>query len=185
MIDVKSWLLHSFLIDKATLAVTNRWRRERGEPELRLTDIGSSEHTPLGWLVSSILLYKRTTIRLYTLISKLFWRKNLRFYDGKEKNVYILNQPLDYHDALCTPLSSPLRAFSRNWNCIYSWAHPMTMVFETHSTQGKLAHDPPSSPGFRAPIFDSSGTCVTSKGVQLKLSLMADLRRKRLVAGDI
>ncbi|KAF9469062.1 hypothetical protein BDZ94DRAFT_1245276 [Collybia nuda] len=39
---------YGFLIDKATLGVTNRWRRERGEPELRLSDIGSSEHAPLG-----------------------------------------------------------------------------------------------------------------------------------------
>ncbi|GLB33631.1 putative protein with domain of unknown function (DUF3425) [Lyophyllum shimeji] len=37
---------YGFLIDKATLAIANRWRRERGEPELRLTDIGSSESTP-------------------------------------------------------------------------------------------------------------------------------------------
>ncbi|RDB22509.1 hypothetical protein Hypma_010385 [Hypsizygus marmoreus] len=37
---------YGFLIDKATLNIANRWRRERGEPELRLTDIGSSEQTP-------------------------------------------------------------------------------------------------------------------------------------------
>ncbi|KAG6855028.1 hypothetical protein C0991_005957 [Blastosporella zonata] len=37
---------YGFLIDKATLAIANRWRRERGEKELRLTDIGSSENTP-------------------------------------------------------------------------------------------------------------------------------------------
>jgi hypothetical protein len=33
-----------FLIDKSTLNIANRWRRERGEPELRLSDIGGSEH---------------------------------------------------------------------------------------------------------------------------------------------
>ncbi|KAG6833745.1 hypothetical protein H0H87_001177 [Tephrocybe sp. NHM501043] len=37
---------YGFLIDKATLSIANRWRKERGEPELRLTDIGSSENTP-------------------------------------------------------------------------------------------------------------------------------------------
>ncbi|KAG6890906.1 hypothetical protein C0995_000863 [Termitomyces sp. Mi166 len=37
---------YGFLIDKATLAITNRWRKERGEPEIRLSDIGSSENTP-------------------------------------------------------------------------------------------------------------------------------------------
>ncbi|KAF8076209.1 hypothetical protein FPV67DRAFT_1604805 [Lyophyllum atratum] len=30
----------------ATLGIANKWRRERGELELRLTDIGSSENTP-------------------------------------------------------------------------------------------------------------------------------------------
>ncbi|KAG5637055.1 hypothetical protein H0H81_005967 [Sphagnurus paluster] len=37
---------YGFLIDKATLSIANKWRRERGEPELRLTEIGSSENTP-------------------------------------------------------------------------------------------------------------------------------------------
>ncbi|KAF5387805.1 hypothetical protein D9615_000231 [Tricholomella constricta] len=37
---------YGFLIEKATLAIANRWRRDRGETELRLTDIGSSEQTP-------------------------------------------------------------------------------------------------------------------------------------------
>jgi hypothetical protein len=35
-----------FLIDAATLNIANRWRRERGEPEIRLSDIGSVDNTP-------------------------------------------------------------------------------------------------------------------------------------------
>ena len=38
--------LISFLIDAATLNIANRWRRERGEPEIRLSDIGSTDNTP-------------------------------------------------------------------------------------------------------------------------------------------
>jgi len=37
-----------FLIDKSTLNISNRWRRERGESELRLSDIGGSEQTSPG-----------------------------------------------------------------------------------------------------------------------------------------
>lgn len=37
---------YGFLIDAATLNIANRWRRERGEPEIRLSDIGSVENTP-------------------------------------------------------------------------------------------------------------------------------------------
>ncbi|KNZ73866.1 hypothetical protein J132_09507 [Termitomyces sp. J132] len=37
---------YGYLIDQATLAIANRWRKERGEPEIRLSDIGSSENTP-------------------------------------------------------------------------------------------------------------------------------------------
>lgn len=47
---VKLNLLHyfvlkffSFLVDQATLNVSNRWRRERGEPELRPADIASEQ----------------------------------------------------------------------------------------------------------------------------------------------
>ena len=35
-----------FLIDQKTLEVTNKWRRERGEPELRLADLSPAESTP-------------------------------------------------------------------------------------------------------------------------------------------
>lgn len=35
-----------FLVDPATLAVSNRWRRERGEPELRISDIAGAGDTP-------------------------------------------------------------------------------------------------------------------------------------------
>ncbi|THH09057.1 hypothetical protein EW145_g2272 [Phellinidium pouzarii] len=39
----ESWLRHyGFLIDPAVLAICNRWRRERGETELLLTDISHS-----------------------------------------------------------------------------------------------------------------------------------------------
>ncbi|KAK2466350.1 hypothetical protein APHAL10511_001992 [Amanita phalloides] len=43
----EKWLRqYGFLIDQATLNVCNRWRRERGEAELRLTDITPSEQSP-------------------------------------------------------------------------------------------------------------------------------------------
>jgi hypothetical protein len=35
-----------FLIDAATLNIANRWRRERGEPEIRLSDISNGDNTP-------------------------------------------------------------------------------------------------------------------------------------------
>lgn len=35
-----------FLVDQATLNVANRWRRERGEPELRAQDYVTQEGTP-------------------------------------------------------------------------------------------------------------------------------------------
>ncbi|KAJ7095217.1 hypothetical protein B0H15DRAFT_828536 [Mycena belliarum] len=45
----EKWLRqYGFLVDPATLNVVNRWRRERGEPELRIGDItsASAENTP-------------------------------------------------------------------------------------------------------------------------------------------
>jgi hypothetical protein len=36
----------SYLIDKVTLNVCNRWRRERGEPDLLLSDIGAQGDSP-------------------------------------------------------------------------------------------------------------------------------------------
>uniref|UniRef100_A0A0W0FCJ1 BZIP domain-containing protein n=1 Tax=Moniliophthora roreri TaxID=221103 RepID=A0A0W0FCJ1_MONRR len=43
----EKWLRkYSFLVEPATLNIMNRWRRERGEPELRLSDLTGSEHTP-------------------------------------------------------------------------------------------------------------------------------------------
>ncbi|KAE9410272.1 hypothetical protein BT96DRAFT_805563, partial [Gymnopus androsaceus JB14] len=43
----EKWLRkYGFLVEQATLNIMNRWRRERGEPELRLSDIASAEHTP-------------------------------------------------------------------------------------------------------------------------------------------
>lgn len=34
-----------FLVDPATLSITNRWRRERGEPELPLSEYSSEQPT--------------------------------------------------------------------------------------------------------------------------------------------
>ncbi|GAW01901.1 hypothetical protein LENED_003523 [Lentinula edodes] len=43
----EKWLRkYGFLVEQATLNIMNRWRRERGEPELRLSDIASAEHSP-------------------------------------------------------------------------------------------------------------------------------------------
>ncbi|KAJ7638654.1 hypothetical protein FB45DRAFT_903471 [Roridomyces roridus] len=43
----EKWLRqYGFLVDPATLTIVNRWRRERGEPELRIADITSAENTP-------------------------------------------------------------------------------------------------------------------------------------------
>ena len=36
---------HRFLVDPATLTVVNRWRRERGEPELLVSDYVTAEGT--------------------------------------------------------------------------------------------------------------------------------------------
>jgi len=36
----------SFLIDPATLNITNRWRKERGEPEFRLSELTGSDSVP-------------------------------------------------------------------------------------------------------------------------------------------
>ncbi|KAF8351295.1 hypothetical protein F5887DRAFT_1069025 [Amanita rubescens] len=43
----EKWLRqYGFLVDQATLNVCNRWKRERGEPELRLADIAPPEQSP-------------------------------------------------------------------------------------------------------------------------------------------
>ncbi|KAJ3790534.1 hypothetical protein GGU10DRAFT_282148 [Lentinula aff. detonsa] len=43
----EKWLRkYGFLVEQATLNIMNRWRRERGEPELRSSDIASAEHSP-------------------------------------------------------------------------------------------------------------------------------------------
>ncbi|THV03272.1 hypothetical protein K435DRAFT_835866 [Dendrothele bispora CBS 962.96] len=43
----EKWLRkYGFLVEQSTLNIMNRWRRERGEPELRLSDITGSEGTP-------------------------------------------------------------------------------------------------------------------------------------------
>ncbi|KAF9076368.1 hypothetical protein BDP27DRAFT_1313220 [Rhodocollybia butyracea] len=43
----EKWLRkYGFLVEQATLNIMNRWRRERGEPELRLSDIAGADHTP-------------------------------------------------------------------------------------------------------------------------------------------
>jgi hypothetical protein len=39
-------IFYSYLIDKVTLNVCNRWRRERGEPDLLLSDIGAQGDSP-------------------------------------------------------------------------------------------------------------------------------------------
>lgn len=35
-----------FLVDHKTLEVTNKWRRERGEPELRPSELSAAETSP-------------------------------------------------------------------------------------------------------------------------------------------
>ncbi|CAK5275741.1 unnamed protein product [Mycena citricolor] len=43
----EKWLRqYHFLVDPATLNIVNRWRRERGEPEIRLAELNSAENTP-------------------------------------------------------------------------------------------------------------------------------------------
>ncbi|KAK7061586.1 BZIP domain-containing protein [Favolaschia claudopus] len=43
----EKWLRqYGFLVDPATLNIVNRWRRERGEPELRIADITSTDSAP-------------------------------------------------------------------------------------------------------------------------------------------
>ncbi|KAF5370118.1 hypothetical protein D9758_001221 [Tetrapyrgos nigripes] len=43
----EKWLRkYGFLVEQSTLNIMNRWRRERGEPELRLSDITTSDQTP-------------------------------------------------------------------------------------------------------------------------------------------
>ncbi|KAG1755879.1 hypothetical protein EDB19DRAFT_2034509 [Suillus lakei] len=46
--ELAEWWLrkYSYLIDKTTLNVCNRWRRERGEPDLSLSDIGAQGDSP-------------------------------------------------------------------------------------------------------------------------------------------
>ncbi|KAG1814645.1 uncharacterized protein BJ212DRAFT_1361099 [Suillus subaureus] len=48
--ELAEWWLrkYSHLVDKVTLNVCNRWRRERGELELLLSDIGAPEDSPLS-----------------------------------------------------------------------------------------------------------------------------------------
>lgn len=42
----EKWLRqYGFLIDQPILNVSNKWRRERGEPELRLTDLAPADQT--------------------------------------------------------------------------------------------------------------------------------------------
>ncbi|KAH7887920.1 hypothetical protein F5I97DRAFT_921257 [Phlebopus sp. FC_14] len=46
--ELAEWWLrkYSFLVEEATLDICNRWRRERGETELKLTDIGAQSESP-------------------------------------------------------------------------------------------------------------------------------------------
>ncbi|KAF9045892.1 hypothetical protein BDZ89DRAFT_1108753 [Hymenopellis radicata] len=45
----EKWLRqYGYLVEQATLNIMNRWRRERGEAELRLSDIVTAEHTTPG-----------------------------------------------------------------------------------------------------------------------------------------
>ncbi|KAG0705488.1 hypothetical protein DFH29DRAFT_996809 [Suillus ampliporus] len=46
--ELSEWWLrkYSYLIDKTTLNTCNRWRRERGEPDLSLSDIGAQGDSP-------------------------------------------------------------------------------------------------------------------------------------------
>lgn len=46
--ELAEWWLrkYSYLIDKVTLNICNRWRRERGEPDLLLSDIGAQGDSP-------------------------------------------------------------------------------------------------------------------------------------------
>ncbi|KAG1753860.1 uncharacterized protein EDB91DRAFT_1242827 [Suillus paluster] len=46
--ELSEWWLrkYSYLIDKTTLNICNRWRHERGEPDLSLSDIGAQGESP-------------------------------------------------------------------------------------------------------------------------------------------
>ncbi|KAG2043031.1 hypothetical protein BDR03DRAFT_1088033 [Suillus americanus] len=46
--ELAEWWLrkYSYLIEKVTLNICNRWRRERGEPDLSLSDIGAQGDSP-------------------------------------------------------------------------------------------------------------------------------------------
>jgi len=45
----EKWLRkYGFLIDQSTLNITNRWRKERGEPELRLSDLCPTDQGPVS-----------------------------------------------------------------------------------------------------------------------------------------
>ncbi|KAF8640142.1 hypothetical protein AX17_001378 [Amanita inopinata Kibby_2008] len=46
-IDEKWLRQYGFLVDQATLNICNRWRRERGEAELRITDVAPTEPSPV------------------------------------------------------------------------------------------------------------------------------------------
>lgn len=56
---------------------------------------------------------------------------------------------------------------------------------QTYSTETKLAHDSPSTTRLRTPVFDGSGAGVPAEGVELELSLVADLRREGLVTSYV
>lgn len=48
--ELAEWWLrkYSYLIEKVTLNICNRWRRERGEPDLSLSDIGAQGDSPVS-----------------------------------------------------------------------------------------------------------------------------------------
>lgn len=54
-----------------------------------------------------------------------------------------------------------------------------------YSAQAKFRHDAPSPPSFVAAIFHRCRSRVSPESVQLELGLVANLRGKRLVSGDI
>jgi len=56
---------------------------------------------------------------------------------------------------------------------------------ELEPTKPKLAHDTPTSSSLRASVLDRCWTCITSKRVELQLSLVPDLWGQVLISGNV
>jgi len=69
---------------------------------------------------------------------------------------------------------------------LHSWDLTLQCLqSELESTETKLAHDSPATTRLRTPVFDGSGAGVSAEGVELELSLVADLRREGLVTSYV